>query len=320
MKWYRIHISWLLLFLLHVAHAQKERALGYAIEGDEVVFTFTVSDYKKATKDNTSREIDFSDIDIYDVAVSGEFNGWSRKGWKMKKMGAQTYELRKRLADFDRAFSWEFKFIVNEKYWAEPGKDSKNIVQATKDGSSLQVYNLKMYTAFPSESGNVCFHLAGYPQAKKVIVTGSFNRWSETDFEMKKTPTGWELLVQLPVGEYEYKFIVDGKWMHDPVNGEKRLNEFLNYNSVLTVTKPVDFILKGYTGAQRVVLSGSFNNWNTESVVMKKTTEGWAITLELKRGKIQYKYIVDGDWITDPANPVKERDRYGHINSVKMIE
>ena len=69
-----------------------------------------------------------------------------------------------------------------------------------------------------------------------------------------------------------------------------------------------------------MILSGSFNNWSTHRVIMTKTDEGWSTTVDLKGGKIHYKYIVDGKWITDPANPVKEYDSHGHINSVKIIE
>lgn len=313
-------ICWLLLSAWQLSAQQASQPLGYTIEGDEVVFTFDAHNYKKATKDNTNKQVAFSDLEIYDVALSGEFNNWSRKGWKMKKTGPSTYRLRKKLADFDKALSWEFKFIVNEKYWAEPGKRAPNAVRARKEDFWLDVYNLRMYTAMPSETGNAHFKLPGYTTAQKVILTGSFNRWNEGEFEMKKTQNGWELRLQLPAGTYEYKFVVDGKWMHDPTNPNKRLNEFSNYNSVYTATKPVQFVLKGYKEARKIILSGSFNNWDTESLAMKRTDTGWSATVELVGGKIQYKYIVDGEWITDPANPVKEYNRYGHVNSVKMIE
>ncbi len=315
------YILFLVLFCMQTTvDAQEKKHLGYTIEGDEVVFTFDVRDYKKATKDNSGKRLNFSDLDIYSVAVSGEFNNWSREQWKMNKTGTYTYELRKKLSDLNSSVSQEFKFIVNEKYWAEPGKNIPNTTKAKKDDFWLNVYNLKLYTATPDENGNIRFYLKGFPNAKKVILCGTFNQWNEEEFKMKRARTGWELPLQMSPGYYEYKFIVDGKWMHDPDNPEKRLNRFLTYNSLLTITKPVSFTLKGFEDARKIVLSGSFNNWNTKSVVMTRNADGWSTTIDLKGGKIHYKYIVDGKWITDPGNPVKEYDEHGYINSVKIVE
>ncbi|MEM6516606.1 MAG: glycogen-binding domain-containing protein [Bacteroidota bacterium] len=36
-------------------------------------------------------------------------------------------------------------------------------------------------------------------------------------------------------------------------------------------------------------------------------------------GKYHYKFIVDGKWMLDPKDPVKEGDGKGHINSVWMV-
>lgn len=310
-----------LVFLgIAMAGAQEKQHLGYRIDGEEIVFSFDVRDYDNATRDGTEEKHDFSDLDIYSVAVSGEFNNWSRKRWKMKKTGSTTYELRKKLNDLDKAHAWEFKFIINETYWAEPGKNIENRVKAKKGKFWRDVYNLKLYTAVPDKNGNIRFYLNGHTDARKVILSGSFNQWNEDEFEMKRTANGWELRLQLGSGDHEYKFIVDGKWMHDPANPKKRLNRFLTYNSRISITKTIEFTLEGFKTAKKVILSGDFNNWDREHVAMTKTDSGWIATLQLKGGKIHYKYIVDGKWITDPANPIKEYDGYGHINSVRIIE
>jgi 1,4-alpha-glucan branching enzyme len=55
------------------------------------------------------------------------------------------------------------------------------------------------------------------PDAQKVILAGSFNKWSRDSDAMKKDETGtWEKIKILPKGTHEYKFIVDGKWTCDP--------------------------------------------------------------------------------------------------------
>ncbi|WP_242204481.1 hypothetical protein [Aestuariivivens insulae] len=293
---------------------------GYRIEGDEVVFTFDRRDYDKVTKDNSSVKLDFRDFDIESVVVSGEFNNWSMKQWRMAKINDNIYELRKNITDFSDAFSWEFKYVINNAYWVEPSRDDPNIAKATKYGLRLRgVYNLKMYMAYPDKNGNARFKLKGYEHAKKVIVAGSFNKWNESLFRMHKVNGGWELTLNINPGEYAYRFIVDGQWMEDPHNPNKIENEYGEYNSVIDIKKPITFFLPNHANAHRVILAGSFNNWSENDLKMIKTDEGWYYTIRLSGGKHHYKFIVDGEWLVDPENPVMEYDGDGHINSVYMV-
>jgi len=311
----------LLVFVSLSVFAQDESLKGYRIEGDEVVFSFDKRDYKKLTSDAYGHRRDFDDLDIENVVVSGEFNSWSKDKWRMTKINDNVYELRKKLSDFTDEFSWEFKFVINNAFWAEPSKDDPNTAKATKDGYKIgRVYNLKMYTAYPSETGNAVFKLKGYKDAKKVILSGTFNRWNENVFEMKKTEDGWELKLQLKPDEYQYRFIVDGRWMEDPDNNDKVVNEFGEYNSHLDIKEYTTFKLRGYLNANQVILAGSFNNWNEHEYKMEKTYYGWKYVIPLSGGKHHYKFIVDGEWITDPNNSVKEYDNDGHINSVCMVK
>ena len=312
--------SFLFVIISFFSYAQNERFKGYKIEGDTVVFSFDVRDYTKFTKEHTGQVLDFNDFDIENVVVSGEFNNWSRDNWYMKKINEYKYELRKSITDFNDEFSWEFKFIINNTYWAEPSRYDSNIEKATKNGYRLGVYNLKMYTAYPNENGNASFKLRGFTNAKKVIVTGSFNKWNEKLFSMKKNKDGWELTLQIKPGTYEYRFIVDGRWMEDPNNIHKKRNEYNEFNSVLDIQEYTAFKLRGYTNAKKVILAGSFNNWNESDFVMQKTDYGWKYVVPLSGGKHHYKFIVDGEWITDPNNSVKEYDGNGHINSVRMVK
>ena len=304
-----------LMGILPVLAQQK----GYRIEGDEVVFTFHRDDYQIARENGFGGKVDFDDLDIHNVSVAGEFNDWSTYKWRMVKVDKDSYELRKKLSDFDHQFSWEFKYVINNSLWAEPNKNYPNATRAYKNGHRLSAYNLRMFTAHPDVEGNATFWLNGYPNAKKVILAGSFNKWDEEAFHMKRINGHWELTVQLPPGEYEYRFIVDGHWMEDPDNPDKVPNEFHEYNSVIYISKDVPFYLQGFLDAREVVLSGSFNNWATEGYYMQRTNSGWADTLALIGGKHHYKFIVDGKWITDPGNSVREYDGRGNINSVCMV-
>jgi len=58
------------------------------------------------------------------------------------------------------------------------------------------------------------------PNAKRVVLVGDFNGWKPERVELYNIEGNglWQKLVPLRKGNYEYKFIVDGKWTKDPVN------------------------------------------------------------------------------------------------------
>lgn len=316
------HITFIIILLWSIQIAAQNNMKGYRIEGDEVIFVFNKSDYEKVSLDGFKSKKKFKNLTIENVVVSGEFNNWSKEHWNMIKINEDTYELRKKLIHFTDEFSWEFKFVINNEYWAEPTKKDPNIETAVKDGYNLNVYNLKLYTsAYPDKNGNVRFRLKGYENAEKVVVSGSFNKWSHHLFEMYKIDKGWELILKLKPDEYEYRFIVDGRWMEDPTNPDRVINEFGEYNSHIDVKKLVEFKLDDFNNAKNVILTGSFNNWNEKEYQMQKTEHGkWIFSLPLSGGKYHYKFIVDGKWIEDPVNKVKEYDDKGNINSVCMVK
>jgi 1,4-alpha-glucan branching enzyme len=75
-------------------------------------------------------------------------------------------------------------------------------------------------------------------KVKKVNIAGTFNNWSMTaDPLYDREGTGmWTILLPLPPGKYEYKFIIDGEeWIPDPANPTTTDDGFGGYNSVITV-------------------------------------------------------------------------------------
>jgi hypothetical protein len=68
---------------------------------------------------------------------------------------------------------------------------------------------------------------------------------------------------------------------------------------------------------QHVSIAGSFTGWNPKT--MTKQGSVWVYRAELAPGSHLYKYIVDGFWILDPANPHRKRDTSGNENSVITI-
>jgi hypothetical protein len=53
---------------------------------------------------------------------------------------------------------------------------------------------------------------------------------------MKKDRNGiWNKTLMLPVGQYEYKFLIDGEWKQDPLNDQTYLNSFGTLNNVVNL-------------------------------------------------------------------------------------
>ncbi len=73
--------------------------------------------------------------------------------------------------------------------------------------------------------------------------------------------------------------------------------------------------------ASRVSVTGNFNSWDKAGTPLKKDKSGlWTTDLGLKPGRYEYKYIVDGQWWTDPANRNIVRNSFGSENSVIEIK
>jgi 1,4-alpha-glucan branching enzyme len=261
---------------------------------------------------------DFEDLDIEKVIIAGDFNDWSKDGWKMKKISETIFELRKPVKEFNDQFNWEFKFFVNDAYWAVLKPELVN--KTYSDEFLDDVYGIETAQVRPDENGNTSFFLPGYLNAKKVILAGDFNHWDENFLQMAAVDDGWAVTINLEPGVYEYKFIVDGQWMTDPQNPQKVPNIHDTENSVLNIKKKVVFRLNGFENAQNVILAGSFNNWNENEMKMMKVGDQWEYQMNLSGGKHFYKFIVDGQWMIDPNNRYAEDDGQGNINSVVFVQ
>jgi 1,4-alpha-glucan branching enzyme len=74
------------------------------------------------------------------------------------------------------------------------------------------------------------------PDAIDVCVAGSFNGWQPQATPLVPLGNGkWAKELTLPTGRYEYRFVVDGKWVSDPNAKEVAPNPFGTENCVLTV-------------------------------------------------------------------------------------
>jgi 1,4-alpha-glucan branching enzyme len=77
------------------------------------------------------------------------------------------------------------------------------------------------------------------PPGAKVYLAGTFNGWNPKGTKLNREADGvYGVSFMLPKGTYEYKFVVNGVWQHDPNGKAHTPNEFGSLNSVLVVGKP----------------------------------------------------------------------------------
>jgi hypothetical protein len=80
----------------------------------------------------------------------------------------------------------------------------------------------------------------------------------------------------------------------------------------------VEFELPSCVWADRIFVSGTFNNWSESALPMRQDRDGiWRARLELPLGqRHEFRYVIDGRWQTDyHADGFTEND-FGSHNSI----
>jgi hypothetical protein len=73
-------------------------------------------------------------------------------------------------------------------------------------------------------------------EAKTVQVAGTFNGWRAEATPLEPDGRGeWSARLTLKSGQYEYRFVVDGRWSDDPRAALTAANPYGGVNSVLKV-------------------------------------------------------------------------------------
>jgi enterochelin esterase family protein len=102
--------------------------------------------------------------------------------------------------------------------------------------------------------------------------------------------------------------------------------EYIGLQSILTThlelsgaLVPVRFQLAA-PEAHSVALIGEMTDWQQAPIPMQREPNGlWHTTLRLRQGQWLYKFIVDEQFVEDPANPLKADDGWGGYHSYLLI-
>lgn len=281
------------------------------IDDGQVIFTINL----KWTENERKELINLFDLDsalvsqVFAGKTTFEFEG---ETWVVKKLKYPLVELSKPVqTSVQDGMNENDIFLVIDRWMNFGGKVAENPV----------VWGVNDFTvdnAFVYKSGRASFYLPGFEKANRVYLAGSFNNWSTAKTPMNKVSSGWAINIPLDPGKYTYKYIVEGRWITDPMNKKTERDREGNRNSVLLCTNHV-FYLKGFLKAKKVVVTGNFYNWNQKGVEMMRNSEGWSLPVYLREGTYAYKFLVDGKWMTDPANPSVRKDAGGNENSFLEI-
>jgi hypothetical protein len=237
------------------------------------------------------------------VVLTGSFNSWKPDALRMNRNSTGWY-----LPAYVGEGSFLYKYVVDGRWMPDPGN-----AERLDDGHGS-------FNSVLRKGNGVRFLLAAYPNARKVSVAGTFNNWRKEELFLQKTADGWMLPYTLAPGNYEYKFIVDGRWMADPGNPLNVDGAGRDGNSILVVGANYTFRLKGKPEFRNVFVGGDFNDWNPKSLPMRREGSDWVLPLYLAPGKHRYKFLVNGNWILDPGNKLWEQNEFNTGNSVLWVE
>jgi 1,4-alpha-glucan branching enzyme len=70
-----------------------------------------------------------------------------------------------------------------------------------------------------------------------------------------------------------------------------------------------------------VFVAGTFNGWSTDEHALAHDARSgfFQSTITLAAGRYEYKFVVDGTWVADPACPDWVPNEHGSLNSVIIV-
>jgi hypothetical protein len=106
-----------------------------------------------------------------------------------------------------------------------------------------------------------------------------------------------------------------------PEPGGKRDTEVASSPKVQVIREVKIFFY--YPPAQKVAVTGDFNNWDADGVPLKAAGKPglWETDLRLPPGAYSYNFIVDGELLVpDPNSSNQMPDGYGGTNSILLVQ
>ena len=88
----------------------------------------------------------------------------------------------------------------------------------------------------------------------------------------------------------------------------------------MSVAKRIEFVISA-PNANWVGVAGDFNSWNPAGLTAKKDNKGiWRASASVPTGTYEYKFVIDGNWISDPRCSRRSVNSFGSENSVLVVK
>ena len=88
----------------------------------------------------------------------------------------------------------------------------------------------------------------------------------------------------------------------------------------ITSERTVEFQLSA-PQAKSVNVCGTFNEWRTNAGRLTKDYRGiWRVSIQLKPGRYEYRFFVEGQWIDDPRAKKTVANQFGSRNAVLEVK
>jgi len=110
----------------------------------------------------------------------------------------------------------------------------------------------------------VVFKYPASPKDKEALLVGSFTNWKET-ISMVKSDNDFVTILELPEGEHEYKFSIDGRWEYD-LNEPSKDDGHNGRNNVVTVRKS-DFEVMEALQSDSILSNNQSSNLNKQQSI-----------------------------------------------------
>jgi len=81
-------------------------------------------------------------------------------------------------------------------------------------------------------------------------------------------------------------------------------------------TKALPTVFKWEGGGKQVYITGTFSNWKT--IPMVKSHGDFVTIVDLGEGEHEYKFLVDGQWMHDPSEPVQDNGMGSKNNIISV--
>lgn len=111
------------------------------------------------------------------------------------------------------------------------------------------------------------------PEAREVSIAGTFNNWDSSTWALKRDKKGtWKTWFDLPAGQHEYCFVVDGEWQEIQNLGENNIWNNAPAIGLLQTGNSTAEIANGFT---QMIISEPQSNPFTEKTMVKGIKSGF---------------------------------------------